>query len=44
MTLENKRSKEQSLSLSIAAYLNTLDDHMFTRGEDVTGVHDCMKM
>lgn len=44
MTLENKRNKELSLSLSIAAYLNTLDDYMFTRGEDVKGIHDCMKM
>lgn len=44
-----ERNKELSLSLGIAAYLNTLDDIMFTKGmivggKDHTGIHDCMKM
>lgn len=41
---QEERNKELSLSLGIAAYLNTLDDIMFARGEDHTGIHDCMKM
>lgn len=46
---QKERNKELSLSLGIAAYLNTLDDIMFTRGmliggKDHTGIHDCMKM
>lgn len=39
-----ERNKELSLSLGIHAYLNTLSDNMFTKGEDVKGIHDCMKM
>lgn len=39
-----ERNKELSLSLGIAAYLNTLSDNMFAKGEDVKGIHDCMKM
>lgn len=42
--LKKERNKELSLSLGIAAYLNTLDDIMFARGEDNMGIHDCMKM
>ena len=46
---QKERNKELSLSLGIAAYLNTLDDIMFARGmliggKDHTGIHDCMKM
>lgn len=46
---QKERNKELSLSLGIAAYLNTLDDIMFTKGmlvggKDHTGIHDCMKM
>ena len=39
-----ERNKELSLSLGIHAYLNTLSDCMFARGEDVKRIHDCMKM
>ena len=46
---QKERNKELSLSLGIAAYLNTLDDIMFAKGmliggKDHTGIHDCMKM
>ncbi len=46
---QKERNKELSLSLDIAAYLNTLDDIMFKRemlvgGKDHTGIHDCMRM
>ena len=41
---QKERNKELSLSLGIAAHLNTLSDDMFARGEDVKGIHECMKM
>lgn len=41
---QKERNKELSLSLGIHAYLNTLSDNMYARGEDVRGIHDCMKM
>lgn len=39
-----ERNKELSLSLGIQAYLNTLSDDMYARGEDVKRIHDCMKV
>lgn len=41
---QKERNKELSLSLGIAAHLNTLDDIMFDRGEDLKNIHDCMRM
>ena len=44
---QRERNKELSLSLGIQAYLNTLSDDMFAKGEDVKKIqeiHDCMKM
>ena len=45
MTKE-ERNKELSLSLGIAAHLNTLDDIMFARGEYLknTNIHEYMRM
>lgn len=41
---QKERNKELSLSLGIHAYLNTLSDNMYERGEDVKGIHECMRM